>query len=139
MIRRPPRSTRTDTLFPYTTLFRSHAGTLHFILDCVSAAHDINAYLSLLKRDGSLTLVGAPENPLPVVPFSLIPKRKSFSGSMIGGIREKQEILDICRRHETTSDIAQNRMQNDNKPYDHLFKVGATNQLVINRRNKDRE
>ena len=67
---------------------KQHANSLHFILDCVSAQHDINAYLGLLKRDGSLTLVGAPEHPLPVAAFSLIPTRRSFSGSMIGGIAE---------------------------------------------------
>src|SRR5690606_4539921 len=110
---------------------QDHAGTLHFILDCVSAAHDINAYLTLLKRDGSLTLVGAPEDPLPVAPFSLIPKRKSFSGSMIGGIRETQEMLDFCGRHDITSDIELIRMQDINRAYDRLLKGDVKYRFVI--------
>jgi len=110
---------------------KDHAGTLHFILDCVSAAHDINAYLTLLKRDGSLTLVGAPEDPLPVAPFSLIPKRKSFSGSMIGGIRETQEMLDFCGRHDITSDIELIRMQDINSAYDRLLKGDVKYRFVI--------
>ncbi|MGV3762985.1 NAD(P)-dependent alcohol dehydrogenase [Parapedobacter sp.] len=114
-----------------TQQMKDHAGTLHFILDCVSAAHDINAYLSLLKRDGSLTLVGAPENPLPVAPFSLIPKRKSFSGSMIGGIRETQEMLDFCGRHNITSDIELIKMQDINSAYERLLKGDVKYRFVI--------
>src|SRR5690606_13817676 len=79
--------------------------SLDFILDTVSTSHDINAYLSLLKRDGTLTLVGAPEHPLPVAAFSLIPARKSLAGSTIGGIAETQEMLDFCGTHNITSDI----------------------------------
>ncbi|RYY22371.1 MAG: NAD(P)-dependent alcohol dehydrogenase, partial [Chitinophagaceae bacterium] len=76
-----------------------YAGKLHFVLDAVSAQHDINAYLNLLRVDGSLALVGAPEQPLPVAAFSLIPFRRSFAGSMIGGIAETQEMLDFCGKH----------------------------------------
>lgn len=110
---------------------KANAGTLHFILDCVSAQHDINAYLSLLKRDGSLTLVGAPELPLPVAPFSLIPQRKSFSGSMIGGIAETQEMLDFCGQHGITSDIELIRIQDINKAYDRLLKGDVKYRFVI--------
>ena len=110
---------------------KAHAGILHFILDCVSAAHDINAYLRLLKRDGSLTLVGAPENPLPVAPFSLISERKSFSGSMIGGIRETQEMLDFCGKHHITSDIELIRIQDINKAYERLLKGDVKYRFVI--------
>lgn len=110
---------------------KDHAGTLHFILDCVSATHDINAYLSLLKRDGSLTLVGAPENPLSVAAFSLIPKRKSFSGSMIGGIRETQEMLDFCSRHNITSDIELIPVQDINSAYERLLKGDVKYRFVI--------
>lgn len=106
-------------------------GSLHFILDCVSAQHDINAYLSLLKRDGSLTLVGAPEHPLPVAPFSLIPNRKSFAGSMIGGIAETQEMLDFCGQHNITSDIELIRMQDINQAYDRLLKGDVKYRFVI--------
>lgn len=107
------------------------AGTLHFILDCVSAQHDINAYLRLLKRDGSLTLVGAPEHPLPVAPFSLIPARKSFSGSMIGGIAETQEMLDFCGKHNITSDIELIHMQDINDAYERLLKGDVKYRFVI--------
>lgn len=107
------------------------AGTLHFILDCVSAQHDINAYLRLLKRDGSLTLVGAPEHPLPVAPFSLIPARKSFSGSMIGGIAETQEMLDFCGKHNITSDIELIRIQDINNAYERLLKGDVKYRFVI--------
>lgn len=110
---------------------KSNAGTLHFVLDCVSAQHDINAYLSLLKRDGSLTLVGAPEHPLPVAAFSLIPNRKSFAGSMIGGIAETQEMLDFCGKHNITSDIEMIRMQDINKAYDRLLKGDVKYRFVI--------
>ncbi|MBM7421324.1 MULTISPECIES: NAD(P)-dependent alcohol dehydrogenase [Chryseobacterium] len=110
---------------------KKNTGTLHFILDCVSAQHDINAYLSLLKRDGQLTLVGAPENPLPVAPFSLIPTRKSFSGSMIGGIAETQEMLDFCGKHNIVSDIEIIRMQDINNAYERLLKGDVKYRFVI--------
>ncbi|MBC9811436.1 NAD(P)-dependent alcohol dehydrogenase [Crocinitomicaceae bacterium CZZ-1] len=109
----------------------AHVGTFHFMLDCVSAQHDINAYLRLLKRDGSLTLVGAPEHPLPVAPFSLIPARKSFSGSMIGGISETQEMLDFCGKHNITSDIELIRMQDINDAYERLLKGDVKYRFVI--------
>lgn len=110
---------------------KNNAGTLHFILDCVSAQHDINAYLRLLKRDGQLTIVGAPEHPLPVAAFSLIPGRKSFSGSLIGGIRETQEMLDFCGRHNITSDIELISMQDINEAYDRLLKGDVKYRFVI--------
>lgn len=110
---------------------KSHRGTLHFILDCVSAQHDINAYLRLLKRDGTLAIVGAPEHPLPVAAFSLIPGRKSFSGSTIGGIQETQEMLDFCGQHNIVSDIELIRMQDINKAYDRLLKGDVKYRFVI--------
>lgn len=110
---------------------KNNAGTLHFILDCVSAQHDINAYLSLLKRDGSLTLVGAPEHPLPVAPFSLIPSRRSFAGSMIGGIAETQEMLDFCGKHDITSDIEMINMTGINEAYERLLKGDVKYRFVI--------
>lgn len=108
-----------------------HANSLHFILDCVSAQHDINAYLGLLKRDGALTLVGAPEHPLPVAAFSLIPTRRSFSGSMIGGIAETQEMLDFCGQHNITADIELIRMQEINTAYERLLKGDVKYRFVI--------
>lgn len=110
---------------------KQHANSLHFILDCVSAQHDINAYLGLLKRDGSLTLVGAPEHPLPVAAFSLIPTRRSFSGSMIGGIAETQEMLDFCGQHNITADIELIHMQDINTAYERLLKGDVKYRFVI--------
>jgi len=110
---------------------KNNAGTLHFILDCVSAQHNINAYLKLLKRDGQLTLVGAPAEPLPVEPFSLIPSRKSFSGSMIGGIAETQEMLDFCGSHNITSTIELIRIQDINTAYERMLKGDVKYRFVI--------
>lgn len=110
---------------------KNNTGTLHFILDCVSAQHDINAYLGLLKRDGALTLVGAPEHPLPVAAFSLIMNRKKLSGSLIGGIAETQEMLDFCGKHNITSDIELIQMQEINKAYDRLLKGDVKYRFVI--------
>jgi uncharacterized zinc-type alcohol dehydrogenase-like protein len=109
----------------------SYAGTLHFILDCVSAAHDINAYLSLLRVDGSLALVGAPEHPLPVAAFSLIGGRKTFAGSMIGGIAETQEMLDFCAEHNIPADIEIIKIQDINKAYDRLLAGDVKYRFVI--------
>ncbi len=110
---------------------KNNAGSLHFVLDCVSASHDINAYLSLLKRDGTLALVGAPEHPLPVAAFSLIPARKNFAGSTIGSIRETQEMLDFCGKHHITSDIELINIQDINTAYDRLLKGDVKYRFVI--------
>jgi len=99
-----------------------HAGSFDFILDAVSAEHDINAYLSLLRRDGNLTLVGVPEKPLPVAAFSLIMGRRSLSGSPIGGTVETQEMLDFCGQHNLTSDVEVIPIQKVNEAYDRLLK-----------------
>lgn len=110
---------------------KAHAGSLHFILDCVSAQHDINAYLKLVKTGGTLTLVGAPENPLPVAPFALIPGRKSFAGSLIGGIAETQEMLDFCGKHNIVSDIELIRIDQINEAYERLLKGDVRYRFVI--------
>ncbi|WP_113662310.1 NAD(P)-dependent alcohol dehydrogenase [Pedobacter nanyangensis] len=106
-------------------------GKLHFILDAVSAEHDINAYLSLLRVDGSLALVGAPEQPLPVAAFSVILGRKSFAGSMIGGIAETQEMLDFCGKHNITADIEMIEMNQINEAYERLLKGDIKYRFVI--------
>jgi uncharacterized zinc-type alcohol dehydrogenase-like protein len=108
-----------------------HANSLHFILDTVSAAHDINTYLRLLKTDGTLALVGAPEKPLPVSAFSLIPQRKSFAGSTIGGIAETQEMLDFCSKHNITADIELINIQQVNEAYERLLKSDVKYRFVI--------
>ncbi len=109
----------------------AYRGKLHFILDCVSAEHDINAYLALLRVDGSLALVGAPEHPLPVAAFSLIPGRKSFAGSMIGGIAETQEMLDFCAEHRIPADIEIINIQQINEAYERLLNGDVKYRFVI--------
>lgn len=110
---------------------KASANTLHFILDCVSAQHDVNAYLRLLKVDGTLALVGAPEHPLPIAPFSLIPARKNFAGSTIGSIKETQEMLDFCGEHNITADIELINMQDINTAYERLLKGQVKYRFVI--------
>lgn len=100
----------------------AHAGSFNFILDCVSADHDINMYLGMLKTDGELTLVGAPETPLQVSAFALLFGRKKLSGSLIGGIAETQEMLDFCGEHNIVSDVEVIPMQQVNEAYERLLK-----------------
>jgi len=101
---------------------KKHAGSFDFILDAVSADHDINAYLNLLGVYGNLTIVGAPSKPLSVAAFSLIPANRSFSGSMIGGIAETQEMLDFCGAHNITADVEVIPIQKVNEAYERLLK-----------------
>jgi uncharacterized zinc-type alcohol dehydrogenase-like protein len=99
-----------------------HTGSFDFILDAVSADHDINAYINLLRRDGNLTLVGAPQKPLAVAAFALIMGRRSLSGSPIGGIKETQEMLDFCGEHNITADVEVIPIQKVNEAYERLLK-----------------
>jgi uncharacterized zinc-type alcohol dehydrogenase-like protein len=99
-----------------------HAGSFDFILDAVSAEHDINAYIQLLRRDGNITLVGAPEKPLPVSSFGLLFARRSLSGSLIGGIAETQEMLDFCGAKGITADVEVIPIQKVNEAYERLLK-----------------
>lgn len=108
-----------------------HRNSFDFILDCVSADHDINAYLSLVKLDGTLVLVGAPENPVPVAAFNLIMPRKQFAGSGIGGIAETQEMLDFCAQHGITSDVEMIKIDQVNEAYDRLLKGDVKYRFVI--------
>jgi uncharacterized zinc-type alcohol dehydrogenase-like protein len=101
---------------------QKHADSFDFILDAVSADHDINAYINLLRRDGNLTIVGAPAKPLPVAAFSLIMRRRSFSGSNIGGIAQTQEMLDFCGKHNITADVEVIPIQKVNEAYERLLK-----------------
>jgi alcohol dehydrogenase (NADP+) len=101
---------------------KKHAYSFDFILDAVAADHDINAYISLLGRDGNITLVGAPEKPLAVAAFGLIFGRHSLSGSPIGGIAETQEMLDFCGEHNITSDVEVIPIQKVNEAYERLAK-----------------
>jgi uncharacterized zinc-type alcohol dehydrogenase-like protein len=110
---------------------QKHAGSFDFILDTVSAKHDINAYLNLLRLDGNITLVGAPEKPLDVAAFSLIMARRSLSGSSIGGIAETQEMLDFCGQHNITADVEVIPIQKVNEAYDRLLKSDVKYRFVI--------
>ncbi len=108
-----------------------HAGTFDFILDTVSADHDINAYLNLLRTDGNLTLVGAPPKPLSVAAFGLIMGRRSVSGSPIGSIAETQEMLDFCGEHGITADVEVIPIQKINEAYERLLKADVKYRFSI--------
>jgi len=108
-----------------------HAGSFDFILDAVSADHDINAYIQLLRRDGNITLVGAPEKALAVPAFSLIFNRRSLSGSPIGGLPETQEMLDFCGQHNITADVEVIPIQKVNEAYERLVKADVKYRFSI--------
>jgi uncharacterized zinc-type alcohol dehydrogenase-like protein len=110
---------------------KKHTGSFDFILDAVSADHDINAYIDLLRRDGTLTLVGAPEKPLEVAAFSLIFGRRNLSGSPIGGLKETQEMLDFCGTHSITADVEVIPIQKVNEAYDRLLKSDVKYRFAI--------
>lgn len=104
---------------------------LHFILDTVSAKHDVNAYLNLLRHDGSVVLVGLPPEPLEIGAFNVVMGRRSFSGSNIGGIAETQEMLDFCAKHNITADIELIDIQQINEAFDRLEKGNVKYRFVI--------
>jgi uncharacterized zinc-type alcohol dehydrogenase-like protein len=108
-----------------------HLGSLDFILDTVSAVHEVNPYLELLKRDGTMTMLGAPMEPLPVGVFSLLFGRRRLSGSLIGGIRETQEMLDFCAEHGITSDIELIPISKINEAFERLLKGDVKYRFVI--------
>jgi uncharacterized zinc-type alcohol dehydrogenase-like protein len=108
-----------------------HAGTFDFILDTVSAVHDLNAYLELLKQDGTLTMVGAPPEPVPLGVFSLLFKRRSLAGSVIGGIKETQEMLDFCADHGITADVERVRIQEIDGAFARLARGDVKYRFVI--------
>ncbi|HEY1464884.1 MAG TPA: NAD(P)-dependent alcohol dehydrogenase [Terriglobales bacterium] len=110
---------------------QKHAASFDFILDTVSAPHDLNAYLNLVKLDGTMTLVGAPNEPAPVAAFALLFRRRRLAGSIIGGIRETQEMLDFCAEHGITSDIELIKMQDVNQAYERLLKSDVKYRFVI--------
>jgi uncharacterized zinc-type alcohol dehydrogenase-like protein len=110
---------------------QKQANSFHFILDCVSADHDVAAYLNLLKLDGSLVMVGAPEKPMSIPVFGLIMGRRSLAGSAIGGIRETQEMLDFCADRGITSDVEVIPVQQVNAAYERLVKGDVKYRFVI--------
>ena len=110
---------------------RNHLNSFHFILDAVAAEHDINAYLVLLKLDGTLTQVGLPETPIPIQVGNLVYGRHAFTGSLIGGIKETQEMLDFCGEHNITADIELVPIQKINEAYERLVKNDVKYRFVI--------
>ena len=111
---------------------KRHAGSFDFILDTVSAPHDLDALTALLKRDATLCLVGAPAHPHPSpAVFNLVFRRRQIAGSLIGGIRETQEMLDFCGEHGITSDIELIRMQDINVAYERMLKSDVKYRFVI--------
>ena len=110
---------------------KKHRGSFDFILDTVSTGHDVNAYLELLKLDGSLVLVGAPPNPLPVSAFNLLIARRNFSGSAIGGIAETQEMLDFCAERGIVCDIEVIPIQKINEAWARLLRQDVKYRFVI--------
>jgi len=108
----------------------AYANSFDFLMNTVSAAHDLNLYLSLLKRDGRMVLVGLPD-PTPVAAFPLVIKRRSLSGSLIGGIRETQEMLDFCAQHGIVCDIERIGMQEINEAYERMLRSDVKYRFVI--------
>jgi uncharacterized zinc-type alcohol dehydrogenase-like protein len=108
-----------------------HVGSFDFILDTVSADHDVNAYLNLLRVGGNLTLVGAPPKPLGVTAFGLILGNRNLSGSSIGGIPETQEMLDFCGTHDITADVEVIPIQKVNEAYERLLASDVKYRFVI--------
>jgi uncharacterized zinc-type alcohol dehydrogenase-like protein len=109
----------------------AHAGSFDMILDCVSAEHDLSAYLNLLRRGGNLTLVGVPDKPTPLNAFALIYGNKSLSGSMIGGFAETQEMLDFCGEHGITSDVEVIAIQQINEAYERMLRNDVKYRFAI--------
>jgi uncharacterized zinc-type alcohol dehydrogenase-like protein len=117
-------TTNTDTM-------AGLANSFDFIIDTVSAPHDYNEYLALLKTNGVMILVGAPPEPLPVSAFSLIMGRRSLVGSLVGGIKETQEMLDYCAEHNITSDVEVININQINEAYERTLAGDVHYRFVI--------
>ena len=113
------------------TEMAKHAGSFDFILDTVSAEHNINAYLDLIKLDGAMVMVGLPPSPLPLGVGGLLFRRRSLAGSIIGGLRETQEMLDFCAEHGIVCDIEKIKIQDVNQAYERLAKSDVKYRFVI--------
>ncbi len=111
--------------------FKRLRGQFDFIIDTVSAPHDYNAYLSLLKVDGTMVLVGMPDQPLPLAAGALVARRRRLAGSMIGGIRETQEMLDFCAAHGIASDVEVIDIAQINVAYERMLRADVRYRFVI--------
>jgi alcohol dehydrogenase (NADP+) len=112
-------------------VMKKYRSYFDLIIDCVSGQHDINALLALVKRDGTLVLVGAPPMPMPLAVFSIIPKRGRLAGSCTGGIRETQEMLDFCAQHDIVSDVEVIPIKDINEAYERTIKGDVRYRFVI--------
>jgi uncharacterized zinc-type alcohol dehydrogenase-like protein len=110
---------------------KAHAGSFDLIVDTVSADHDLNAYLNLIKLDGTLVVVGVPPNPQPVHMFGLIAPRRVLTGSLIGGIAETQEMLDFCGQKNIQCEIETIRMDQINEAYERMLRSDVKYRFVI--------
>jgi len=111
---------------------QQHATSFDFILNTVAAPHDLDAFLGLLKRDGTMCLVGVPDSPHPSPSVAnLIFKRRKLAGSLIGGLKETQEMLDFCAEHNITSDIEMIPIQQINEAYERMLKSDVKYRFVI--------
>jgi len=110
---------------------RKHNGTMDFILDTVSGEHDLNAYINLLRLDGKMVMVGAPPKPSPVTTIGLLFRRRTLAGSIIGGIRQTQEMMDFCAEHNLGSDIEMIRIDQINDAYERLLRSDVKYRFVI--------
>ncbi|MDP1879957.1 MAG: NAD(P)-dependent alcohol dehydrogenase [Parachlamydiaceae bacterium] len=115
-----------------TEEMQKHANSLDFILNTVAASHNLDPFVALLKRDGVMCLVGAPEHshPSPNVK-NLIFKRRTIAGSLIGGLKETQEMLDFCAKHHITSDVEIIPIQKINEAYERMLKSDVKYRFVI--------
>ncbi len=113
------------------TEMEKHAGSFDFLLNTVSAPLDLAQYLALLKRDGTMTLVGAPESPQPIVAMHLIGGRRRLTGSLIGGIAETQEMLDFCAENGITADVEVIAMPSVNEAYERMLRGNVKYRFVI--------
>ena len=108
-----------------------HANSFDLFIDTVAANHDLSPYFALLKREGTMVQVGAPEHPMPIAAFDLIFKRRNFAGSLIGGIPETQEMLDFCAAHGITSDVEIIPIQKINEAYERMLKSDVKYRFTI--------
>lgn len=119
------------TLTTSPEAFKEYANYFDFIIDTVSAPHDIEKYLGTLNVDGVLIMVGLPSEPLSVPAFSFVPRRRSVAGSLIGGIAETQEMLDFCAAHNIVSDVEVIPIQQINEAYERTIKGQVKYRFVI--------
>jgi uncharacterized zinc-type alcohol dehydrogenase-like protein len=117
-----------------TAAMDKHARSFDLIIDCVSAPHDMNAFLGLLRRDGTLCLVGLPDQPVSISPFAIITNRRSFAGSMIGGMQQTQEMLDFCADHNIVSEIELIGYDRLAEAYDRVVKGDVKYRFVLDNR-----